>query len=32
MDYKERYQEWLDKLADDDPLKKLLMKIINIAI
>ena len=27
MDYKERYQEWLDKLADDDPLKKLLMKI-----
>ncbi|MBQ1341704.1 MAG: phospho-sugar mutase, partial [Erysipelotrichaceae bacterium] len=27
MDYKERYQEWLEKLSDDDPLKKLLLRI-----
>ena len=27
MNYKERYQQWLDALTDDDPLKQLLLKI-----
>jgi phosphoglucomutase len=27
MNYMERYQEWLEKLTDDDPLKQLLLKI-----
>ena len=29
MDYKARYEEWLSKLNDDDPLKKELVNIAN---
>ena len=27
MDYKARYNEWLEKLSDSDPLKKELLDI-----